>query len=436
MDYKKKQTLPSKSIIGLKRIPLSFKMKKYKETDINKHIIYIKGRKEKKSKTIQIFKINNENEKNKENQIQKNINDENQNQIQNLKIKLKRNKTIDPEIKITIDKKYEKIPIIAHNSEKPSKVIEEISAGKLFASIYTFNEGKKNIINKDIKNKEIKHNILKEKNSKCKIIKENNNNKKFDQIYEKIPIISHKSELPSISFEEIDGGKLISKIQTSKANHNKLIYKNKLKIKKYIEIPIIAHDSEKPSYTFEEINSGKTHCISHTLITDFNETKIVADNIKVDNKLKSKVNHLKNKKYKDIPIIVHESEKPSFIFEEIDSMNKNKIVQYSITNYNENNNNNKLVCKMKYKEIPIIEHNSEKPSVIFEEIDSINKNKFIQYSITNYKENSNNKIKLGCKKKYKEIPIIVHNSEKPSVIFEESNTGIPRSLNHKSILNF
>ena len=38
-----------------------------------------------------------------------------------------------------------------------------------------------------------------------------------------------------------------------------------------------------------------------------------------------------------------------------------------------------------------------------------------------------NKFKL----KYKEIPIVVHNSEMPSIIFEESNAGIPAILYHK-----
>ena len=118
-----------------------------------------------------------------------------------------------------------------------------------------------------------------------------------------------------------------------------------------------------------------------TSITDYKEKNIFIGDIKVENKLKSKYNHLKNKKYKEIPITIHESEKPSFAFEEIDSMYKIKIAKYSITNYNEKNKN----------------------------------------------------LKLEYKNKYKEIPIIVHNSEKPSFTFEESNTGIPITLHHKLI---
>ena len=61
------------------------------------------------------------------------------------------------------------------------------------------------------------------------------------------------------------------------------------KDKKYAEIPIIAHESEKPCFTFEEIGSGK----------------IYASN--------------KNSKI-DTPVIVHDSEKPCLVFEEINSV--------------------------------------------------------------------------------------------------------------------
>ena len=97
-------------------------------------------------------------------------------------------------------------------------------------------------------------------------INKNIKNKKYNEI----PINVHDSEKPSMVFEEIDWGKSCSNIQTSRTeykdkNKSNLAQKtNNLKImnknfknKKYIEIPIIAHDSEKPSIVFEEINVGK-----------------------------------------------------------------------------------------------------------------------------------------------------------------------------------
>ena len=53
-----------KTMDNLRRIPLPFKMKKYKETDFHRHIILLKVRKDKKSKTItHISNSNNENKK-------------------------------------------------------------------------------------------------------------------------------------------------------------------------------------------------------------------------------------------------------------------------------------------------------------------------------------------------------------------------------------
>ena len=61
------------------------------------------------------------------------------------------------------------------------------------------------------------------------------------------------------------------------------------KNKKYAEIPIIAHESEKPNITFEEIGSGKMYASNYSS---------------------------KN----DTPVVVHESEKPCLVFEEINSV--------------------------------------------------------------------------------------------------------------------
>ena len=71
--------------------------------------------------------------------------------------------------------------------------------------------------------------------------------------------------------------------------------------KKYKMIPIIAHESEKPLNVFEEINSE----------IPYHSTEILSNSIPTPTPIK--------KKYKEIPIIAHESEKPSFVVEEINS---------------------------------------------------------------------------------------------------------------------
>ena len=68
--------------------------------------------------------------------------------------------------------------------------------------------------------------------------------------------------------------------------------------KKYPEIPIVAHESEKPSITFEEIGSGKMYASNYSFLS---ENK---DNTQKDN----------------IPKEIHESNKPSLVFEEINSV--------------------------------------------------------------------------------------------------------------------
>ena len=66
-----------------------------------------------------------------------------------------------------------------------------------------------------------------------------------------------------------------------------------LKDKKYVEIPIISHESEKPCITFEEIGSGKINASNYSFLSD---SKVAT------------------------PIVTHNSEKPSLVFEEINSV--------------------------------------------------------------------------------------------------------------------
>ena len=127
-----------------------------------------------------------------------------------------------------------------------------------------------------------------------------------------MPKNEQKSEKPSSIFEEIQKGKDEQNISIQQENKNelnenhldiKLKSKNKIK-KKFKEIPIVPHESEKPSFIFEEIQSGKylqkTICLEKTNESNENDLNLKLKNI---NKI--------NKKYKEIPIVPHESEKPS-----------------------------------------------------------------------------------------------------------------------------
>ena len=378
---------------NLRRIPLPFKMKKYKETDFHRHIILLKVRKDKKSKTItHISNSNNENKK----EIQKHIEDINKN------IKLRENKKYEVKKLNIIKKKYKEIPIIPHNSEKPSITTEEVTAGKLYPTIYTFKS------NKTI------HKTLKEQKLKFKSFKKNY--KSFHRkLYRIKPIIAHESEAPTIAIEEINAGKMTSIIFTSVTNYQKQLddkieYINKNKNnKKYIEIPIIVHDSEKPSISVEEINGGKINSLIQTSVTTYNKQNYLKQILE---------NNLKKKNYIEIPIIPHESEKPSIAYEEINSVKVKNIVQYTDENLDVNNISKSK--KEKYKDINIVIHESPKPTMVFEEI-----------SAGKLYCNINN-LNLK-KKKYKDIPIIIHDSEKPSITFEESNTGIPITLRSRFI---
>ena len=61
--------------------------------------------------------------------------------------------------------------------------------------------------------------------------------------------------------------------------------------------------------------------------------------------------------------------------------------------------------------------------MVFEQINSGKINSDIQTSLTDYK-------KIKFLKSNKENQIIVHDSEKPSITFEEANTGIMLTFNH------
>ena len=395
-----KQKLKNKKYLAnsdgdLMLIPLPFKMKKFKETDLKKHRISL-------------------NKKEVKENISKDTKDKNLQKVKSVKEKEITN--IPPEIKTKtvilrthkenkenivqkINKKFKEIPIISHISEKPSYVFEEMTSGKIYPSLHTFAS-------------KFEKKITKRK-------------------FEDIPIVLHESELPIMAVEEINSWKVCPTILTLtrtaetefKTNNNPQLKEYKLKSvdkkintkmnKKYLDIPIISHNSEKPSHVTEEVNSGK-----------FSSSIPITNN---KNKTKTK-----NKRYVEIPIVEHYSEIPSIVFEDIDFGKANSNVPTSLTSYKASKSSQsmqatkKLKCK-KYIDIPIVPHDSEQPSIVFEEINVGKLNSKIQASITTYKDatkfkpisnKGNNK-----NKKYVEIPVVAHESEKPKIVFEEINVG-------------
>ena len=386
---------------GLMLIPLPFKMKKFKETDLKKHRISLNKKEEKEN----IIK----DKKDKNLQKVKSVKEKEITYTPEIKTKtiiLRTHKENKENIKPKINKKFIDFPIISHMSEKPSYVFEEIASGKIYPSYHTFTAKFENKIKK----------------------------RKFDDI----PIVVHDSELPIMAVEEINSGKICPTVLTFirvtetefKANNNPQSKEHKLKSvnkkinnkinKKYLDIPIISHNSEKPSHITEELNSGK-----------FSSSIPKTNNI---NKIKTKP---KAKKYVEIPIVEHYSEMPSIIFEDIDFGRAYSNIPTSVTSYKASKTSqsmqetNNLKCK-KYIDIPIVLHESEKPSSVFEEINVGELNSNVQVSITTYKDITkikpiSNKVifgkNKGKNKKYVEIPVVAHESEKPKVVFEEINVG-------------
>ena len=238
--------------------------------------------------------------------------------------------------------KYLQIPIVSHNSEKPSLIFEEICSGKFYP---------------------IKHNFNSE--TKAKKCCATNINKK----YKEIPIIAHDSEKPCIVIEEISSGKQYSNIRTTPSN--KISDKKEKKSqqctkKEKCKTSVPIHESEKPSICFEETNSGRIYSNIQTSLTNY---------IEKESKLKSKK---KEKCKTSVPI--HESELPTFCFEEASSGKMYSNIQTSMTNYKEN------LKKEKCNKTNIVVHESEKPSMIFEEINAGNRHKYYPTSVTEYKE--------------------------------------------------
>jgi hypothetical protein len=304
-----------------------------------------------------------------------------------------------------INKKFKEIPIVPHESAKPSFIFEEIQSGKYLQKTNC---------------QETNESIENDLNLKLKSIN------KINKKYKEIPIVLHESEKPSYLFEEINSGKNYSIMDIKPENKKEFCNKEekglKLKQKKiYNEIPIIAHESEGPSYSFEEIQSGKYY----SMIKAIGENKKeFFDNEERELKFKNK----NNKKYKEIPIIAHESEKPNVVFEENNSGKKYNNIQTSISDFNKEIIENKIKNQ---QNSDIKTYESEAPSIVFEQSNSGKVYSNIQTSFTDYR--GLKQLKHKDNSKHQENPIKIYESEKPSMVFEESNTGINYSFNHKLI---
>ena len=285
--------------------------------------------------------------------------------------------------------KFLQIPIISHDSEKPSLIFEEMSSGNLYSS------------NKSSKNDEKCH-------KKCTT----NINKKFVEI----PIRSHESEKPSIVFEENSFKKLISNTQTP--NTIKSHQKNLKTVKngKYKEIPVIAHDSENPSICYEEDSYGNINPnIPHPIY--INKEEINNYKNKKENILRGAKKIIESGK----DIVEHESELPLIAFEEISSGIRYKALPTLPTTF-KRVKDSKIINSGKkdknYDKSEIVIHESESPSIVFEEINSGINYKTIPTSLTIFKCNKDSE------KKCDKSEIKIHESEMPSMVFEERDSGV------------
>ena len=349
--------------------------------------------------------------------------------------------------KNTPQKQFIDIPIISHDSQKPTIVYEEINSGKKnsckkdkeliyknnknvnpkkfdIIPIITHDSQKPNIVYEEVNNGKNKSNIkgyyIEKKNSGHK-----NNNESLIGVknYEIIPVVIHDSERPSSVYEEVSSGKLYSNKIFSNHDHKKAQslrcikknFRNSDTNKKYEEVLIIEHESFLPSIVYEEINNGKKSpfCESKSIISKPNYNKQL---------LKCAKKNMNNKKYKEIPIIEHECLKPTMIYEETYGGKLSTLSHKFFAK--ECCNNNICESKNENKEkssIPI--HESMLPSLVYEEVNNGKKSPFRLTTGNNTKNVSLKNRKCSSNKKFKEIPVIEHNSERPKNVYEEVNNG-------------
>ena len=346
-------------------------------------------------------------------------------------------------------KQFIDIPIISHDSQKPTIVYEEINSGKKnsckkekglicknhknisskkydIIPIITHDSQKPNIVYEEVNNGKNKSNIkghyIEKKNSVCK---NNNKNKNLTgtKNYEIIPVVIHESEKPSCIYEEVSSGKLYSNKIFSNPDHKKAQklkcinknFKNSDSNKKYEEVLITEHESFLPSIVYEEINNGKKSpfCESKSIISKPNSNKQL---------LKCAKKNMNNKKYEEIPIIEHESLKPAMIYEETyggkisTPLHKFFGKEFCNNNTCESKNENK-------EKSSILIHESMVPSLVYEEVNNGKKSPFCLITGNNTKNVSLKNKKCNSNKKFEEIPVIEHNSQKPTKVYEEVNNG-------------
>ena len=145
-----------------------------------------------------------------------------------------------------------------------------------------------------------------------------------------------------------------------------------IRTKTYSNIPIVAHNSEKPSIVHEERSSGKIYPSNRNF------------EVNIKNQKKTNIKKI----YREIPIVVHDTEKPTIVIEEVNSIKTITPNQCSLTYKTlENQSKNEKIFK---KGKPIIIHESEKPSIVFEEISAGKCYLNIYSSLTNYKNEKTN----------------------------------------------
>ena len=260
----------------------------------------------------------------------------------------------------------------------------------------------------------------------------------MDGLLEYLEEIKNENENNELVIEkEIndEGRKKKDKKNKNKNNDNSkeeliIVSKNK----KYIQPPVVSHPSQLPTMAYEEIDSGKLFTSPNRFLMEI-ETKLKNEELiqKGEKQAEVETDNTKTKQYIQPPVVSHDSQLPSIAFEEINngklfaSLHNISAVGIEKSKEEEVKETSKELMKENVlkEEITIIESEEKKAG---EETENIKENKKLRNKNKQRKNENKEREEIEVSKEtktkqYIQPPVVSHNSQLPSIACEEINNG-------------